>query len=233
MFKHPTNCSRFCIGRRGYHQGGDGNIGAAEIRQPALHNRAVDGNAAEERADPAWVELGCDRDGICVMDHKGQLSCLYSPCDDCPSGATCMTFPDEFKDEKRIPYCACPQGYGITPTKCVKGGTSTVSSTSYTLIVDRRAPGDASQPYTFRPNLNASTQYPEAVRGKYTTLYSVENTEDAPRCQHYKFYSADNCAGDPADEIDNSNSPFYLYYFEDNPVPFSKYTFRSVMCSTE
>ncbi|CAI5458231.1 unnamed protein product [Closterium sp. Yama58-4] len=183
-------------------------------------------------ADPACAAVGCDWDGTCVVDEKGQLSCLFPPCGECPSGATCKTVRDEFNNNKPIPYCACAKGYGMTKTKCVKGGTPTVASTSFTLIVNRHASGEASLPYTFRPNLNACTQYPEAVRGKYTTVYNVENIGDAPRCRTYKFFSEDNCAGDPVTETDNSNSPFFLYSIEDNPVPFSKYVFRSVMCST-
>ncbi|CAI5485211.1 unnamed protein product, partial [Closterium sp. Naga37s-1] len=77
----------------------------------------------EEDDSHGWFRVVCPlhyhtgpqcRDGTCVVEQNGKLSCLYSPCGDCPSGATCKSVPDEFNKNKPIPYCACPQGYGIT-----------------------------------------------------------------------------------------------------------------------
>ncbi|CAI5458232.1 unnamed protein product [Closterium sp. Yama58-4] len=158
-------------------------------------------------SDPACAALACDhRDGTCVVEQN----------DSFPAS---RALSDLFNEKKLVPYCACPQGYGITKTKCVKGGTPTVSSTSFTLIADTRASSEGSQPYTFRLNLNNCTQFPEAVAGKYATAYTVDNIRDAPKCVRFKNFLTDNCAGDPADKGRPCTSTYV-------PVPFNHVLIR-------
>ncbi|CAI5458190.1 unnamed protein product, partial [Closterium sp. Yama58-4] len=94
-----------------------------------------------------------------------------------------------------VPYCACPDGYGITATECVAGGASNVSFYSFTVIANRTARDNSSRPITFRPNLNSCTQYPEAVAREGVTVYFVQNTNDAPGCSSWRDYSNDHCGG--------------------------------------
>ncbi|CAI7735849.1 unnamed protein product, partial [Closterium sp. NIES-54] len=156
------------------------------------------GSTTDSTSDPACAALGCEPDGKCVVDQNGERSCLWdSLCGACPSGATCRTVG--VASDNRVvdvPFCLCPEGYGMTPADCVKGENATVSSNSMTLIASRTAKDNASRPYTFRLNLNACTPFPEAVAQTFTTMYSLENIPDAPRCPKLSYYSTDNCQGD-------------------------------------
>ncbi|CAI5527705.1 unnamed protein product, partial [Closterium sp. Naga37s-1] len=153
-------------------------------------------------SDPACAALGCGPDGTCVVDQQFKdLYCQWaSPCGACPSGATCKILPGEDDGAVEGPYCACPKGYGITPTKCVKGRASTVSSTSITIIANRTASDFNSRPYTFRAGIKSCIRFPAALVGKFTTMYGVNNIGDAPKCTNLKHYQADNCVGDIVNE---------------------------------
>ncbi|CAI5988007.1 unnamed protein product [Closterium sp. NIES-64] len=71
--------------------------------------------------DAACDALGCQPGGKCVVDENGERFCQWdSPCGACSTGATCKTVPASDNSGVQVPYCACPQGYGITATKCVK-----------------------------------------------------------------------------------------------------------------
>ncbi|CAI5533697.1 unnamed protein product [Closterium sp. Naga37s-1] len=51
----------------------------------------------------------------------------------CPTGATCKSFPSATASETvALPYCACPEGSGITPTECVAGETTSLMRTLLT-----------------------------------------------------------------------------------------------------
>ncbi|CAI7892230.1 unnamed protein product [Closterium sp. NIES-54] len=122
-------------------------------------------------------------------------------------------------------------GEAGAPTPLPKGGESTVSSTSYTLIANRTAKDNASKPYTLRWNLDGCTQYPEAVAGKFTTIYAVWNSIDSLPCQNATLYRDDNCDG----------RVVYLNESALLPRPFSASALldmntpgpiRSVMCTT-
>ncbi|CAI5513062.1 unnamed protein product, partial [Closterium sp. Naga37s-1] len=148
-----------------------------------------------DSTDVTCDALGCVPGGTCEVDRNGNHFCLWdSPCGECPTGATCKSFPSATASETvALPYCACPEGSGITPTECVAGGTPTVSSHSFTYIMNRKAKDRTSRPYTFRLNLNACTQFPEGVAG--LSMYCPDNTGDAPTCSNYKLYEGDNCDG--------------------------------------
>ncbi|CAI5514444.1 unnamed protein product, partial [Closterium sp. Naga37s-1] len=148
------------------------------------------------KGSPACLAFGCGSDGSCGVDPNGDYFCKWdSPCGACPTGASCETTPAESDSSVLAPYCVCPEGYGMTDTECVEGGESTVSSTSYTLIANRTAKDNASKPYTLRWNLDGCTQYPEAVAGKFTTIYAVWNSIDSLPCQNATLYRDDNCDG--------------------------------------
>ncbi|CAI5458203.1 unnamed protein product, partial [Closterium sp. Yama58-4] len=78
---------------------------------------------------PACAALGCEPDGTCEVDQNGGRYCKWaSPCGTCPTGATCKTvletedsdFTLWHPDLAQVPYCECPQGFGMTPTECVE-----------------------------------------------------------------------------------------------------------------
>ncbi|CAI5535992.1 unnamed protein product, partial [Closterium sp. Naga37s-1] len=167
-------------------------------------------------SDPACAALGCGPDGTCDVDKQFKdLYCQWaSPCGACPTGATCKIVPWGDKERVEVPYCACPKGYGITPTKCVKGRASTVSSSSITIIVDQTASDFNSRPYTFRAEINSCTQFPNALVGKFTAILGVDNIGDAPKCTNFKHYPADNCDSDRVGEDS----------LEDTPKLFSSYS---------
>ncbi|CAI5534152.1 unnamed protein product, partial [Closterium sp. Naga37s-1] len=149
--------------------------------------------------------LGCEPGGTCVVDENGERYCQWdSPCGACPTGATCKTVPATNNGWVRVPYCACPSGYGMTPTGCVDGEVATVASYSATYIVNRTANDYTSRPYTFRLNRNGCTQYPDAVAGKFTSVYIVDNIDDAPWCPKFQVFSTDNCEG-PSDYDDKGS----------------------------
>ncbi|CAI5485254.1 unnamed protein product, partial [Closterium sp. Naga37s-1] len=149
--------------------------------------------------------LGCEPGGTCVVDETGERYCQWdSPCGACPTGATCKTVPATNNGWVRVPYCACPSGYGMTPTGCVDGEVATVASYSATYIVNRTANDYTSRPYTFRLNRNGCTQYPDAVAGKFTSVYIVDNIDDAPWCPKFQVFSTDNCEG-PSDYEDKGS----------------------------
>ncbi|CAI5960980.1 unnamed protein product [Closterium sp. NIES-65] len=94
--------------------------------------------------DPACEALGCEPGGKCEVDQNGERYCKWastphkelhshttlhpspshprdSPCGTCPSGATCKTVPGTDFPQLQVPYCECPQGFGMTATECVAG----------------------------------------------------------------------------------------------------------------
>ncbi|CAI7912557.1 unnamed protein product [Closterium sp. NIES-54] len=148
--------------------------------------------------DPACDALGCGPGGKCEVDQNGERYCKWdSLCGTCPTGAFCKTVPSEYNSTAQVPYCTCPQGYGLTATKCVAGASPTVGSFSITLIANRTARDNSSRPYTVRFNLNNCTQYPDAVAGKYRARFTVEGIDDAPDCPNLKVYKTNNCEGEP------------------------------------
>ncbi|CAI5514436.1 unnamed protein product, partial [Closterium sp. Naga37s-1] len=165
--------------------------------------------------DPACDALGCGPGGKCEVDQNGERYCKWdSPCGICPAGATCKTVPAKYYPSVPVPYCACPQGSGITETKCVAGWASEVSSYSITVIANPTAKDSSSQPYTLRLNLSDCTQLPVAVAGQYRTIYSVENTDDAPKCASIEYFSTDNCEDDPVRGGPFATPPPFVAYFE-------------------
>ncbi|CAI5988015.1 unnamed protein product [Closterium sp. NIES-64] len=96
---------------------------------------------------------------------------------------------------------------------------ATVTAYSATFIVNRNADDNSSRPYTFRLNLNGCTQYPDAVAGRFTAAYIVDNIDDAPRCPSFNLYSTDNCEDD-RDYQDKSESsdPFAAGYALIDPL---------------
>ncbi|CAI5467143.1 unnamed protein product [Closterium sp. Yama58-4] len=164
--------------------------------------------------DPACDALSCEPGGKCVVDGNGERYCKWdSSCGVCPTGATCKTVPARYYPSVQVPYCACPQGFGITETKCVAGGASDVSSYSMTLLANPAAKDSSSRPYTLRLNLSDCTQLPAAVAGKYRTIYSVENTDDGPKCASIEYFSTDNCEDDPVRGGPiTTPSPFVAYF---------------------
>ncbi|CAI5514435.1 unnamed protein product, partial [Closterium sp. Naga37s-1] len=70
---------------------------------------------------PACTALGCEpAGGKCEVDGNGERYCKWdSLCGTCPTGAFCKTVPSEYNSAAQVPYCTCPQGYGLTATKCV------------------------------------------------------------------------------------------------------------------
>ncbi|CAI7896782.1 unnamed protein product [Closterium sp. NIES-54] len=180
----------------------------------------------QPNADPACAALGCEPvGGTCEVDGNGERYCKWdSPCGICPTGATCKTVAATFNSAVPVPYCACPQGFGITASKCVEGGRSTVSSFSSTFIANRTAKDASSRPYTFRVNLIGCTQIPAAVVGKVTTMYIVDGIDGAPSCRSFKNYATDNCRG--ASEFDSSGGTPHAGYVLDIPPM----TLRSIRC---
>ncbi|GJP49251.1 hypothetical protein CLOM_g8490 [Closterium sp. NIES-68] len=115
-----------------------------------------------------------------------------SPCGSCPSGATCRLTPAHNDVSLTVPYCACPNGYGMTPDACVKGAHSTVSGDSITL--SRKAGAQDQASFTFRPNMDSCTQLPEAVAGSFDS-HAVVLRMGTPSCAVITVYDGDNCTG--------------------------------------
>ncbi|CAI5981523.1 unnamed protein product [Closterium sp. NIES-65] len=170
-------------------------------------SRKVNARIAQEitASDPACAALGCEPvGGKCEVDKNGERYCKWaSPCGSCPVGATCKTYLKPSTNEL-LPYCSCPSGYGMTATSCVQGGAPTVSSFSYTVVVNETAKDAASRPWTFRLNPNGCTEIPAAVAvaRTVTSYYSLQNIGDAPACRKVAYYKADKCEG----EIDITSS---------------------------
>ncbi|CAI5534153.1 unnamed protein product, partial [Closterium sp. Naga37s-1] len=153
-----------------------------------------------------------------------------SPCGACPTGATCKTVPAT-NNVPLLPHSLTPLSpHSLTPllprsllsptrpTVCftilaLLSQPATVTAYSATFIVNRNADDNSSRPYTFRLNLNGCTQYPDAVAGRFTAAYIVDNIDDAPRCPSFNLYSTDNCEDD-RDYQDKSESsdPFAAGY---------------------
>ncbi|CAI5485238.1 unnamed protein product, partial [Closterium sp. Naga37s-1] len=164
-------------------------------------------------ADPACAALGCEPDGKCVVGQDGTRSCQWaSPCGACPTGATCKTVPAASNNSVPVPYCACPDGYGMTPTDCIQGENSTVSSSGMTVIGNRTAQDKASRPYTFRLNPNACTPFPDAIARTFSTLYTIANIPDAPRCPKMNLYATNNCQGTPTASFPTNTRPLFATY---------------------
>ncbi|CAI5458185.1 unnamed protein product [Closterium sp. Yama58-4] len=179
--------------------------------------------------DAACEALGCEPGGTCVLDETGERYCKWdSPCGACPTGATCKTVPSTQDSSVQVPYCACPDGYGMTPTKCVKGEASTVASISYTLIANLTARDNSSRPYTFRPSLNNCTQVPAAVDSTFTAMYTVYNIGNASNWSTVKIFTGYNCDGTVMLGSDSSYTPSLVALFYRKVTPG---LLHSVMCA--
>ncbi|CAI5460323.1 unnamed protein product [Closterium sp. Yama58-4] len=169
-------------------------------------SRKVNARIAQDitASDPACAALGCEPvGGKCELDKNRERYCKWaSPCGSCPVGAICKNYLKPSTNEL-IPYCSCPSGYGMTATSCVQGGAPTVSSFSYTVIVNETAKDAASRPWTFRLNPNGCTQIPTSAAGTVTSYYSLENIGDAPDCRKVDYFNSEKCEG----EIDVTSSP--------------------------
>ncbi|CAI5977030.1 unnamed protein product, partial [Closterium sp. NIES-64] len=167
----------------------------------------------QPKEDPACAALGCEPvGGKCEVDGNGERYCKWdSPCGSCPTGATCKTVPATSNSgvPVQLPYCACPDGYGMTETSCVEGGKSTVASTSITLVAEWKAKDNTSRPYTLRWNLNGCTQYPAAVAGNYSSEYLLANINSTADCRVAYQYYTDNCEGPPNHVIYLNDDPYY------------------------
>ncbi|CAI5988059.1 unnamed protein product, partial [Closterium sp. NIES-64] len=139
--------------------------------------------------DPACAALACQPGSKCAVDQNGGRYCQWpSLCGACPTGATCKTKLTS-DSTLSVPYCSCPDGYGITTTDCVQGRHPTVSSYSYTYVMNN------TYAYTFRLRLNVCTPIPERALGLVTIIYGMDNIGDAPACSNIKFYDSNYCQG--------------------------------------
>ncbi|CAI5984292.1 unnamed protein product [Closterium sp. NIES-65] len=145
--------------------------------------------------------------------------------------ATVTAYSATFIVNRTAPLLApLPPLHPMLPFLCrsFSGQPATVTAYSATFIVNRNADDNSSRPYTFRLNLNGCTQYPDAVAGRFTAAYIVDNIDDAPRCPSFNLYSTDNCEDD-RDYQDKSESsdPFAAGYALDMlPMPY-----RSAWCT--
>ncbi|CAI5522606.1 unnamed protein product, partial [Closterium sp. Naga37s-1] len=146
-------------------------------------------------SDVVCLALGCSPGGTCLKQMGTNVRyCKWdSPCGNCPMGATCKTTPS--KAGNPIPYCVCPDGYGMTQDACIEGGKSTVGAASITLIQDPKALDKASRPYTVRANLDGCTDLPKEVAGNYKTRYGVYNMNGTLRCNTFQLWAGSNCSG--------------------------------------
>ncbi|CAI5460143.1 unnamed protein product [Closterium sp. Yama58-4] len=158
----------------------------------------------DDPIDSGCAALGCDPDGSCQLDQSGELFCQWaSSCGTCPRGSTCTQKREYIKYIVNMTYCACPDGYGLTPRGCY-WGNELGSSFSFTVIADPTAKDKASRPYTFRLNSTGCTQLPDAVAGKATFVRYLRDTGNggAP-CARYRIYPTDNCKGTVFEEYVN------------------------------
>ncbi|CAI5534150.1 unnamed protein product [Closterium sp. Naga37s-1] len=78
-----------------------------------------------DTVDRACDVLKCEPDGTCVKDQNGERYCQW---------ATCKAVASKGSIPIQVPYCECPQGYGMTATECVAGESPLSPHSPYSLL---------------------------------------------------------------------------------------------------